>query len=77
MPDNAIALTCGLFEARPVEYDNFASVIFDQTSRLQCARNKGDGCPSHAEHLRKKLLRQANDVRLGLETVLRLQQPPS
>lgn len=71
--DDFVAFARRLLETDPVENFDLAARVPDQASHLQPVGAQRYGISLHPQHVRQKLLRQGNNVRLGY--VLRLQEP--
>jgi hypothetical protein len=71
-----VAFACGVFERYPInDFDSSPPVVPDDTRRLEPGDSRRYGRPPNPEHLSQELLRQRNDVGIGV--VLREQQPPA
>jgi hypothetical protein len=72
-PNNLIACARSFLEAVALEKRYLAPMGLDQPISLQLGCHLRYGCPSHAEHAAQELMRERDDIAVGL--VACLQQP--
>src|SRR3981081_718383 len=69
-----IAFACRFFEPRPVNLDHASPIGSDSTRRPGVAHNMSHSRSSYSNQLRKRLLRQRQDVTIN--SILDVEQPP-
>src|SRR6266849_7782595 len=69
-----IALACRSFKPRPVNLDQAPPIRSDSTRHPELAHNMRHGRSSYAKQLRKRLLRQRQEV--AANSIVDVEQPP-
>jgi hypothetical protein len=71
---DVVALTCRFFELRSVNLDQGSPMRSDSTRRPQLAHNQRHSRSSYSKQLRKRLLRQRQEV--AVDSIVDVEQPP-
>jgi hypothetical protein len=74
VPHDLVAFACRFFEPRPVNLNQAPPIRSDSTRRPEFAHNMRHSGPSYSKQLRKRLLRQRQDVTIN--SIVDVEQPP-